>query len=329
MVNSGSVNATVTATGASMFADAAGTQPIANGSSVPSGTFVWLRSPSPGAATLKATAIATFPSGNVYLYDGQTAGKASAQKLILSKQDTKATTVSAQATFLAPGSLTVTKQITGPAAGSQGQVTIHVDCGAAVGPLPDFVIPAGTRGTRSQDYTGLPAGALCTVTETQDGHTSTVSVSVVGSGQQATIPQDGVASAVLTDTYTRVPGSLVVRKTIIGAAAGNQGAVSIAVDCNDGVTRAPFVIPAGATGAQSKTYTGIPGGTTCTIHETSNGANQATIVTVTGDNQQVTVPSGGTITTDPIVDTYQNAPGSSRSPRSSRDPPQANRVRSP
>ena len=54
-----------------MFSDAAGTVPIANGATVPSGQEIWMRSTggSP-SAVLQATATATVPSGNVYLYDG-------------------------------------------------------------------------------------------------------------------------------------------------------------------------------------------------------------------------------------------------------------------
>ena len=108
-----------------------------------------------------------------------------------------------------------------------------------------------------------------------------------------------------------MPGSLVVRKTITGVAAGDQGAVSIAVTCTDGINRAPFVIPAGTgAGVVSKTYTGIPGGTVCTVNETVNGSNQATTVTATGNNQQITVPPGGTATADAIRDDYHHAPGS-------------------
>ena len=40
------------------------------------------------------------------------------------------------------GSLVVNKTITGRAAGAQGQIQIHVDCG--VGFVYDFNIPAGT-----------------------------------------------------------------------------------------------------------------------------------------------------------------------------------------
>ena len=62
--------AAVSATGADMFADAAATEPIANGDQVPSGQRIWLRSSSPGTAVLEASARATVPRGNVFLYDG-------------------------------------------------------------------------------------------------------------------------------------------------------------------------------------------------------------------------------------------------------------------
>ena len=57
----------------------------------------------------------------------------------------------------APGELTVTKTITGPAAGQQGAITISVTCGGAA--LPDFVIPGGTSaGTLARSYVDvLPA----------------------------------------------------------------------------------------------------------------------------------------------------------------------------
>ena len=57
-----------------MFSDAAGTVPIANGATVPSGQKIWVRSTGPSSVVLEATATATVPSGNVYLYDGKPAG---------------------------------------------------------------------------------------------------------------------------------------------------------------------------------------------------------------------------------------------------------------
>ncbi len=125
---------------------------------------------------------------------------------------------------LVPGELAVTKTITGPAAGSQGQVVIHTVCGSTA-LTPDFVIPAGTReGVQSLIYKGIPTPADCVVTETTDGHTSTVSVDVTGSpARPATIPGGGAGAATISDTYSFTFGSLLVRKTIAGPGAGEQG----------------------------------------------------------------------------------------------------------
>ena len=57
-----------------MYANRAGTTPIAPGALVPSGTKIWLRSTGTADAVLQATSQATVPSGNVYLYDGNTSG---------------------------------------------------------------------------------------------------------------------------------------------------------------------------------------------------------------------------------------------------------------
>ena len=48
------------------------------------------------------------------------------------------------------------------------------------------------------------------------------------------MPAGGAATATVADTYTLNPGVLVVNKTITGAAAGDQGAVRIHVDCGVG-----------------------------------------------------------------------------------------------
>ena len=46
---------------------------------------------------------------------------------------------------------------------------------------PDFVIAAGTpAGNVSQSFDGIPAGSVCTVTETADGATATVTATVSG-----------------------------------------------------------------------------------------------------------------------------------------------------
>ena len=86
------------------------------------------------------------------------------------------------------GSLLVSKTIAGPLAGRQGPVTIRVACnGTALS--PDFVIAARTRAGRvSHSFDGIPAGSVCTVTETADGATADVRVQVIGNGRTVTVP---------------------------------------------------------------------------------------------------------------------------------------------
>jgi hypothetical protein len=296
---------TVTAIGANMFADAAATVPVPDGQTVVSGTSLWLQSTGPPNAVLSATAQATVPTGNVYLYDGNTGGVNSAQKLILAQTATLRTTVGALAVFQPPGSLVVTKTITGPAAAQHGPIVIVVTCNGTVVP-PPLVIPAGAPGPVSQTYSPIAAGSVCTVLETQDGHTPDVTARLTGSGTVVTIPPGGTATADLTDTYD--VGSLVVNKTITGAAAGQQGAVVISVTCGQ-TALADFVIPAGTpAGTTSQVYPQIPAGTVCTATETANGVTSAVIVTTQGSPQSLTIAPNGSGTLN-LTNTYEPAPG--------------------
>lgn len=309
-VTSSLADATVTATGANMFANAAATVPIANGSLVPSGKQIWLQSTGPSEAVLQATARATVPTGNVYLYDGNTSGLTEAQKLILAKTTTLSTTVSAAAEFLAPGSLTVDKAITGPAAGRQGRVVIHTVCDGM--PLtPSLVIRSGApRGTYAHTYRDIPAGSRCTVTATEDGHTRTVTVTVVGDGQQVTVPAGGRVTARLTDVYHRIPGSLRIYKLIVGPAAGHQGKIVIRTVCSGRPLRPDFVIRARArAGLYVHTYTNLPAGSICRVTAIVDGHTSTVRATVTGNHKLVRIPAGHTASAA-LIDHYHFVPGS-------------------
>jgi len=308
-----SAPATVSATGAEMYSDASATTPIPNGTTVSSGTKIWLESSSPSSAILQASAEATVPTGNVYLYDHNVPSLPDAQKLILAETATLETTVTASAQFQATGSLVINKTLAGPAAGSQGRIVIHVVCnGTALS--PDFVIAAGSpAGTDSTTYDSIPAGSMCTVTETSDGSSSSVTVTVKGSGQQVQIPSGGQATANLTDTYESASGSVVVNKTIAGAAAGSQAQVVIQVVCAGKPLSPDFVIPAGTgAGTVSRTYGGLSPGESCTVTETSNGSTSTVSVAVVGSGQTVTVPAGGTAVAT-LTDDYTTSPSTSSS----------------
>ena len=306
----GTGDATVTATGGSMFSDAAGTVPIANGATVPSGQQIWMRS-SGGAssAVLQAKATATVPSGNVYLYDGNAAGYKDAQRLILAENATLTTTVQATANFLPAGSLVVKKTIAGPAAGSQGRVVMHVACSDGKD-RSDFVIDAGTdAGTSSKTYDDIPAGTICTVTETSDGSTTATKVVVTGDGQQVAIRSGETETAHVTNTYDFAPGSLIVTKTIAGPAAGQQEEITIHTECGGKALTPDFVIdPRTPAGDRSKRYDDIPAPTTCKVTETADGHTSAVSVAVEGSGQTVHVGAGEIVNAG-ISDTYGLRPG--------------------
>ncbi len=78
---------------------------------------------------------------------------------------------------------------------------------------------------------------------------------MIGAGQQVTIPSGDSATAHITDTYDFVPGSLLVRKTIAGPGAGQQGEITIHTVCDGKALTPDFVIPAGTpAGDQTKQY---------------------------------------------------------------------------
>ncbi|MBV9363568.1 MAG: hypothetical protein JOY89_04980, partial [Solirubrobacterales bacterium] len=194
---------------------------------------------------------------------------------------------------LAPGELEVNKLITGPEAGQQGEIVIRAVCNG-IHQEPDFVIPAGTVGpVDSHIFRNIPTPATCVVTETVDGHTSTVSVEVMGSPSTVDILPGGSGAATIEDIYGATPGSLRVTKTIAGPSAGHQGPVTIHVVC-DGLALSPdFVIPAYThAGTVSHTFDSIPADSTCTVTETAGGATATVIVEVIGSGQTVSIPAG-------------------------------------
>ena len=295
-----------------MFADRAGTTPIAPETTVPSGQKIWLRSSGTHNAVLQATSEATVPSGNVYLYDGNTGGVDDAQRLILAENATLKTTVHATAEFLPSGALVVKKTIAGAAARSQGQVVIHVACDDGV-PRPDFIIAAGTpAGTKSHIYRHIAAGTTCIVIETSNGSVVGTDVVVTGDGQEVTIPAGKLKTVQITDTYAAIPSpgpsSLLVTKTIAGPLAGQQGAVTIGVVCDGNAQLPDFIIPARApAGSYSQSFGPVPAGSVCTVTETADGATDTVAAIVSGNGETVTVPPGEVVPVN-VMDVYEHGP---------------------
>ena len=216
---------------------------------------------------------------------------------------------------LVTGPLVVTKNIAGAAAGSQGAVTIRVVCpGVPVSSTPAFVISAGSpAGPTSHTYDGIPIGTKCLVFETADGRTSTVSVAVTPGHVQKAPPVvadvNAPATVTITDTYTLLPGSLLVGKGLLGPAAGLQGPITITATCG-GTALPSFVIPAGTpAGLQQHFYDNIPGNSSCTVTETADGTTSTVVVTVIGGSTHTATVLPATVTPVRFTDLFTHSPG--------------------
>ena len=201
----------------------------------------------------------------------------------------------------------MTKTIAGPFAGHQGPVTISVVCDGI--PLsPVFVVAAGTHaGNVSQGFDDIPAGSVCTVTETADGATATITATVSGNHQTVTIPAGNVVSVNLMDVYQQTPGlapdvpgpsgTLKVTKTIAGPAARQHGPISILVVCGGPIHTYAFRIPAHTpAGSVSRYYPELPPGSRCTVTETEDGHTATANVVANGSGKKVTIRANSTAT---------------------------------
>ena len=303
---------TVSSTGGTMYSDAAGTTPIANGTAVVNGAKIYLRPDDEkggGNVTLAARGVATVPSGNVYLYDGNTPGVNDAQRLILAQDAEVSALTSATGTFDALSSLKVTKTIAGSSAGQQGPITVHVACDN--GHKQDIEIPANQpAGDTSTTIDDLPVGTVCTVTEPENGSTNAVAVTTTTEGNPATIAADEIVGVDVTNTYEPRLSSLKVTKTIAGSAAGQQDPITLHVSCDNGLEQnidIPANQPAGDT---STTINDLPVGTVCTVTEPKDGSTDTVTVTTTTEGNPATI-TADQVGVD-VTNTYQTALSSLR-----------------
>ena len=113
---------------------------------------------------------------------------------------------------LNPGSLLVTKTITGTGAGLQDDIVIHVQCGEGIVDEV-FVLAAGTTaGEYTQLYEGIPAGTLCNISEPASGANEDVTVESTFTGEVAILPGATQATGV-TNLYAPVPVTQRLPKT--------------------------------------------------------------------------------------------------------------------
>jgi hypothetical protein len=200
------------------------------------------------------------------------------------------------------GSLTVTKELAGAGAGfvPDGTVfTAQVRCEFAKNPVVGFnpwtvdLTPANP--TVSSSAVGpLPAGAQCTVTETQDQGAASVDVSPV---QPVTITPAGQGPVEVTVTNTFTTGELTVEKVLDGPGASliPDGTVFTAqVACTYLGSPVAGFDPATVTltkpGSLSATVGPLPTGAQCTVTETQDqGAANVDV----SPSQPVTIPAAG------------------------------------
>ena len=210
-------------------------------------------------------------------------------------------------------SLVVTKTIAGGAAGDQGAVTLHVSCDNGLERDIDIDAnePAGDTATTIE---GLPVGAECTVTEPTNGSSASVSVTTTYDGNPATIVADEIAGVTVTNTYETVLSSLVVTKTIAGGAAGDQGAVTLHVSCDNGLERDIDIDANEPAGDTATTIEGLPVGTVCTVTEPTDGSSAGVSVTtdIVGSPATITAEEVGV----DVTNTYEQ-PNTPETPSSS------------
>ncbi|MEV8178232.1 DUF5979 domain-containing protein [Cellulosimicrobium funkei] len=130
------------------------------------------------------------------------------ESVIISNGDT--TTVTVTNTYgVATGGLLVRKAVDGPAAGSQGLITLALTCDDPDGAFDQEVeLPGGLTGADNValELDGIPAGTTCTVTETVDGSTATTLLTrTVVAPESVTVAEDETAELVVANTYDRAP----------------------------------------------------------------------------------------------------------------------------
>ncbi|WP_205657224.1 thioester domain-containing protein [Aeromicrobium chenweiae] len=312
--------------GVEVFTDEAGTQPLAEGATVAPGTQLWARSTSTTAGQgFSLQRLETISESTVYLYDGATPGRNTAQKLILARQATLEAVASVRINRFAAGGLQVTKTISGEGAGLQGDIEINVVCTPPAGVEEDPVertitIPAGT-GAGAQDpvqVTGLRAGSTCTITEPEDGDNDQVNLTASSIDPETVTVVTNVNTPVaVTNEYELAVGGLEVTKTISGEGAGLQGDIEINVVCTppEGVDVDPvertITIPAGTgAGAQDPVQvTGVPAGSTCTITEPEDGDNGQVNLTASSIDPETVTVVDDTLAPVAVTNEYELAVG--------------------
>ncbi|UKJ62957.1 Cys-Gln thioester bond-forming surface protein [Cellulosimicrobium cellulans] len=130
------------------------------------------------------------------------------ESVLISNGDTVEVTVT-NTYDVATGALRITKAVTGPAAGTQGPITLLLTCDDPEGALDQQVeLPAGlVDGDHvALEVEDIPAGTTCTVEETATGATqSTLLTQTTVTPESVTIAEDETAEVVVANVYDIAP----------------------------------------------------------------------------------------------------------------------------
>ncbi|MGW1025033.1 DUF5979 domain-containing protein [Streptomyces sp. NPDC002577] len=305
---------TIRITGVEVFTDSAGRNQLQDGDTVQPGTRLWARSVSdddPQGFVLER--LANVVEGNVLLYDGTNAGLDEAQTLVLAQETEMVVRAGAVLQPFPAGAVAFRFRIDGEAAGLQAEKVVELDCRDPESGLDEHrtvTLAAGTSaGDHSRSLTGIPAGSVCTITESSDGDNGLVTATADIEPSTVTISSDETQQVSVTNTYVRATGSVKVAVTIDGPAAGRQGTkvLDLACDDPDGAFDRQFVVDARA---EAGTYdqpvvTGIPTGTHCTVTERDTGENNEVALATPAHIEPATVTvTEGVTSTISVTNTY-------------------------
>lgn len=200
------------------------------------------------------------------------------------------------------GSASITKAIAGPGGADWGgtDFTVGLRCTLAWGD-PQLVFDDTVTLSRADptwNVANLARGAVCAVTETQNGGATSTTITPT-----TFTVTDAAQPTAVTVTNTFATGSLRVTKALSGLPAAalppaTQGSYTVSLACTRVVNGAPVAvaIPGGPTrtitGAGTATYTGLPTGATCAVTEVDQGFASSHTVSPSS----LTIGNGTTVT---------------------------------
>ncbi|MFD6178217.1 MULTISPECIES: DUF5979 domain-containing protein [unclassified Isoptericola] len=208
------------------------------------------------------------------------------------------------------GGFTVEKVVTGDgAAFGTGPFEVTAECTFQGEPID---VPDGATRTVTPDgpatYDGLPVGAECVVTESDDGGATSATVSTAvedGDPGQVVVPGADADPAVVTVTNTFDVGSVAVEKAVdFEGDAYDVGPFEVTLTCT--FQGEDIDVPGGAAreiaAGDTVTYDGLPIGAECVVTETDDGGAASSTVSAVGDGD----PGAVTIAADPASITVTN-----------------------